>query len=168
MHCPRCGTTAAPNQQFCRSCGLRLDKIAELVGEELALQIPPTDDVTRLRERQKKFEDWAGIAGLSSFGLIMLLFIALVFFKIILQGGLLIIPGVALILLAVGATAMGVFQMYSKSLKQKLEERPLPHRQEQSEIDQVRAVGLPPRSVTEGTTELLSSDNGADTGKINA
>jgi uncharacterized OB-fold protein len=38
MHCPRCGTNATPGQQFCRGCGLSLEKVAEILGEEIAIQ----------------------------------------------------------------------------------------------------------------------------------
>src|SRR6267378_2314697 len=114
MHCPRCGTNATSGQQFCRACGLNLEKVAEILGEEVAVQVSTDpNQITALRERQKKFENWAGIAGLTTFGLILLLFIILVFSQIILKGGLLIVPGTLLILLAVGGGAMGIFQMYS-------------------------------------------------------
>lgn len=165
MHCPRCATTSTANQQFCRACGLRLDKIAELVGEELVSQTSPGTDLARLRDRQKKLENWAGIAGLSTFGVMMVLFIFMVFFKIILQGGLLIIPGVALILLALGATTMGMLQMYSKSLKEKLEEKPLPPSTGPVSIEAPLTFPLPPNSVTEGTTEILEPAKN-QTGKI--
>lgn len=33
MHCPNCAQPAAPDQQFCRSCGMRLEAVAKLVAE---------------------------------------------------------------------------------------------------------------------------------------
>src|SRR6266576_3498931 len=125
MHCPRCGTTAKAGQQFCRACGLHLDKVADLLGAELDVpSSSATNEIERLRQRQQKFEDWAGIAGLTTFGLILLLLIVVVFSQIIMKGGLLIIPGVLLILLAIGAGGMGLFQGYAKSLKSKLDQKP--------------------------------------------
>jgi uncharacterized Zn finger protein (UPF0148 family) len=62
MHCPRCGVNATVGQQFCRSCGLNLEKVTELLGEE-AESLSSIDERARLRERQRKFEQWAGITG---------------------------------------------------------------------------------------------------------
>lgn len=70
MHCPRCGTNATPGQQFCRACGLSLEKVAELLGDELAIESrSPASEAARLHERHQKFEHLAGIAGLTTFGL---------------------------------------------------------------------------------------------------
>ena len=166
MYCPRCGTVATPNQQFCRACGLSLEKVVELVGEGVELQSSPTDR-SRLRERQQKFENLAGIAGLTTFGVILLLFIILIFSQIILKGGLLIIPGTLLILLAFGAGVMVFFQVYSKSLKAKLEEPSLPRSTEPLSTETSRRIPLAPASVSEGTTELLAPTKGVVTGEIN-
>ena len=35
MHCPNCGTAAAAEQKFCRSCGLELQAISQLVAQQL-------------------------------------------------------------------------------------------------------------------------------------
>lgn len=88
MHCPRCGATATVGQTFCRACGFGLEKVAELLGEELGLQSTRTDnDLAHLRERQRKLERWAGIVGLSTFALLLLLMIVVVFSQMILKGG---------------------------------------------------------------------------------
>ena len=167
MHCPRCGTNATPGQQFCRGCGLSLEKVAQILGEEIAIQSSSSaNEAARLRKRQQKFEKWASLAGLSTFGLILLLLIVVVFFQIILKGGLLIIPGVLLILLAVGAGAMGIFQTYSKSLKAKLGERPLPHSNEPLTVGAPDTYPLLPLSVSEGTTELLEMKKNPETGPV--
>jgi zinc-ribbon domain len=36
MHCPNCGTKASAGQNFCRACGLSLDRFARLLAEETA------------------------------------------------------------------------------------------------------------------------------------
>jgi hypothetical protein len=167
MHCPRCGTNATSGQQFCRACGFSLEKVAELLGDEPVIESPsPASEGARLRERQKKFENLAGIAGVTTFGLILLLFIILVFSQIILRGGLLIIPGTLLILLAIGASAMVTFQVYSKSLKEQLEEKPLPPSNTPLAIGAADTYPLPPRSVSERTTELLEMEKSPETGPI--
>jgi len=146
---------------------LNLEKVAEILGDELAIQSPsPASEAARLRERQQKFENLAGIAGLTTFGLILLLLIIVVFSQMILKGGLLIIPGTLLILLAIGAGAMGVFQMYSKSLKAKLEEKPLPTSTGPISIKASEAFPLAPNSVCEGTTELLEPAKSRTTEQI--
>jgi len=166
MHCPRCGTSATNSQQFCRSCGLSLEKIAEILGEEVALQSDSVrTDLARLRERQKRFEKLARIAGLTTFSLILLGLIGFVILQmIIFRNPFVLIPGTMLILLALGAGVMGFFQTYSKSLKAKLEERPLPPAAEPLSIDVSETSVRPPRSITEGTTELLTRAEKADTG----
>src|SRR5262245_65546966 len=165
MHCPRCGTSATTGQQFCRACGLGLEKVAELLGEELAVQSSTTDsDRALLRLRQQRFEHLARVAGLATISLVLLLFMVLVVSQIIMKGGLLIIPGTLLILLALGALLLGILQTHSKNLKAKLEERSVPHPLPAGVPD---ASGLPLASVSEGTTELLPSRKNAETGRIN-
>jgi hypothetical protein len=167
MHCPRCGTVASAGQQFCRSCGLNLEKVAELVGESSAAETRGTESL-RLKELQRKHENWGGIAGLIAFGLILILFIAIVFSQIILKGGLLILPGSLLILLAVAAGVMGYFQSSAKSLKQKLGEPQLPQPTEQP----ITGEAIDPSmfrsaaSVTEQTTKLLAEQDDRSTHEI--
>jgi len=161
MHCPRCGTVAGAGQQFCRSCGLNLEKVAELVGESSAVETPGIESL-RLKELQRKHENWGGIAGLIVFALILVLFITIVFSQIILKGGLLILPGSLLILLAVGAGVMAYFQVSAKSLKQKLAEPQLPQPSEKP----IESPRLPPSSVTEQTTQLLVEQNDRATHEI--
>jgi hypothetical protein len=170
MHCPRCGTNATVGQQFCRSCGLSLEKVAELVGDELAVQpLSSIDECSRLRERQQKFEHWGGIAGLLTFGLILLLFVILVASQMLVKGGAPFIIGLLLILLALGAGVMGMFQAYSNSLKEKLANPPLPRANDLPGSDATReleAYREPMPTVTDRTTELLAPLKGAETGKI--
>jgi hypothetical protein len=170
MHCPRCGTNATVGQQFCRSCGLCLEKVAELLGNELAVgPSSSVDERARLRERARKFEQWGGIAGLVTFGLILLLLIVVVFHQMILKGGAIVIPGLLLMLLAIGAAAMGLFQTRSKSLKEKLANQPLPRPAERPESDDARKIEAyrePVPTVTDRTTELLVPARGAETGKM--
>ena len=167
MHCPRCGTNATIGQQFCRSCGLSLEKVAELLGNELPLEVSTRqNELARLRERQQKFQEWGGIAGLITFGLILLLFIIVVVSQMILKGGALIGVGMLLILLAIGAGVMGLFQAYSKSLKEKLANPPLPKPDVSREARKLQAYREPVPTITDRTTDLLAPARGADTGKM--
>lgn len=170
MHCPRCGTNATIGQQFCRSCGLNLEKVAEFLGDELTVEPSSAiDERARLRERQRKFEQWGGIAGLITFGLILLTLIVVVFLLMVLKGGAIVIPGLLLILLAIGAGVMGLFQAYSKSLKAKLEEKPLSRAAGRPEPDRLREIDVyrePVPTVTDRTTELLAPARDVETGEI--
>ena len=158
MHCPRCGNSATAGQQFCRSCGLSLDKVAELLGSELPLEPTRANEIARLQERQRKFQEWGGIAGLITFGLILLTMIVVVFSQMIMKGRSMIIPGLLLILLAIGAAVMGLCQTYSKSLKEKLERPQLPRPTETHEARTLDPYREPVPTVTERTTELLAPD----------
>jgi hypothetical protein len=169
MHCPRCGTNATIGQQFCRSCGLNLEKVSELLGEEVELS-SASDERARLRERQRKFEQWGGIAGLVTFLLILLTLIVVVFSQMILKQKALLIPGLLLILLAIGAAVMGLFQTYSKSLMAKLANPTRPRSFDlpgSGEMRRLEGHREPVPAVTEGTTELLAPAKSADTGKMN-
>ena len=63
MYCPNCGNKNAEGQNFCRSCGLGLEKIAQSLTEQL-----PTVAVQNLQERKEKLER-LGVASLGVFGL---------------------------------------------------------------------------------------------------
>jgi hypothetical protein len=168
MHCPRCGANATIGQQFCRSCGLNLEKVSELLGNELAIEPSSSiDERGRLRERQRKFEQWGGIAGLVTFGLILLTLIVFVFSQMILRG--LVIPGLILILLAIAAAVMGLFQTYSKSLMAKLANSPQPRPLDvpgSNETRKLEGHREPVPTITDRTTELLVTAKAPDTGKM--
>lgn len=70
MYCPNCGTKTSANQNFCRACGLGLEKIALSVNEQL-----PAKMNRSLQEQKERFEK-LGVAALSVFGLGVLSFIA--------------------------------------------------------------------------------------------
>lgn len=170
MHCPRCGTNATIGQQFCRSCGLSLEKVSELLSDaSSAIESSSIDERARLQKWQQKFEQWGGIAGLVTFGLILILMIFVVFSQMILKQRALVIPGLLLILLAIGAAVMGLFQTYSKSLMQKLANPPrpraadLPGSEETRKLDAFRE---PVPTVTDRTTELLVPAKAVETGKM--
>lgn len=63
MYCPNCGNKNAEGQNFCRSCGLGLEKIAQSLTEQL-----PTGAVKTLQERKDRLER-LGMTSLSIFGL---------------------------------------------------------------------------------------------------
>ena len=69
MYCPNCGTKTSTEQNFCRSCGLRLEKVAATLAE----QLPTRVDLT-LQQQKERYEK-LGMAALSVFGIGILSFL---------------------------------------------------------------------------------------------
>ena len=63
MFCPNCGTKTSIDQNFCRACGLGLEKIAVSLTEQV-----PTKPNLSLQQQKERFEK-LGLAALSVFGL---------------------------------------------------------------------------------------------------
>lgn len=82
MFCPNCGAENRVEQNFCRSCGLKLDAISQAVADQF-----PSKEYTELQRRKELFEK-LGLFSLSAAGLIglgFLLFTA-AYYKLILFG----------------------------------------------------------------------------------
>ena len=97
MFCPNCASKVQLKQSFCRSCGLKLDDIFQVVGRQL-----PTKENAKLQKRQDLFEK-LGFISLSGFGIVglALLFSEIIYYKMILFG--------ANVLFFSGLTAFVVF-----------------------------------------------------------
>jgi uncharacterized membrane protein YvbJ len=82
MFCPNCGANNTPEQKFCRSCGLKVDAISQLVAEQT-----PTQEYAKLQKRKELFEK-LGIFSISSFGLMGIGFLLwkVMYYKMILFG----------------------------------------------------------------------------------
>ena len=115
MYCPNCGNKNADDQNFCRSCGLSLEKIAESLSEQL-----PTVAVRSLQERKDKLER-LGLTSLSIFGLGIVGFLLYnIFFKLLPTNGPLIATLavlVAAIFIASGLASVILFAK-AKELKE--------------------------------------------------
>ena len=142
MYCPNCGNKNAEDQNFCRSCGLGLEKIALSLTEQL-----PTVAVQSLQERKEKLER-LGVASLSVFGVGVFGFLLYsLFSKLLLSQGLLVavlaVLG-AIIFMGSGLASVILFAK-AKELKEAAGKRQLDPGQQQ-----------PAFSITDRTTNLLS------------
>ena len=82
MYCPNCGKATSIDQNFCRSCGLGLEKIAVSLSEQRPEKLDQS--LQAQKERLEKY----GVAALSVFGLGFLGFVVyLIVQKIIAKGG---------------------------------------------------------------------------------
>src|SRR5216684_3466080 len=95
MHCPGCGIEITPEQQFCRHCGFRLEKVMELFSDESALLL-----------KQRKINRSIAIAagGLAASALLALL-IGVIYQVILVKG--VVIPGLIVVWLILGTALIG-------------------------------------------------------------
>jgi hypothetical protein len=82
MFCPNCGAENRVEQNYCRSCGLKLDAISQAVAEQF-----PSKEYAELQRRRELFEK-LGLFSLSAAGLIGLsyLLFKVAYYKLILFG----------------------------------------------------------------------------------
>ena len=141
MYCPNCGSKTATDQNFCRACGLRLEKIAASLAE----QLPTKVDLT-VQQRKERYEKM-GMAALSVFGLGILSFILYsVVYKLMLTKGD-ILTGLAMI----GFLVMVVCGLASVVLFAKAKE-----------VEEGKSKHLQPANLANGsesTKELLTEGN---------
>jgi hypothetical protein len=97
LHCPTCGTKTSEEQKFCRACGLGLDKVVQILGEQMPRQLD--ESLLARKERLERL----GMILLSIFGagLLGLLLYGVAYKVIFVQGRIF----EALVLLALIAVA---------------------------------------------------------------
>lgn len=168
MHCPGCGTEAPVTQRFCRSCGFSLEKVPQLVAEQLSdsEEILDIKAAEKLQKRQQEIERWLSITGIGFITLIALsMLVGLIY--LMFAGNLPIVPGLVLLILILGGFVAASLAMYSEKLKKTLSDsssqrsRPLSEREKTSKPS-LEAFEGPFLSVTERTTSLLDKDDARD------
>ena len=151
MYCPNCGNKNAEGQNFCRSCGLGLEKIAQSLTEQL-----PTVGVKNLQERKERLER-LGVASLSVFGLGIFGFLLYsIFFKLLLTQGPLVaslaVLG-AIIFIGSGLVSVILFAK-AKELKEAASKRQL----DSPTRELLESHQQPAFSIADRTTNLLPVD----------
>lgn len=155
MYCPNCGTKTSTDQNFCRACGLGLDKIALSLTEQL-----PTKPNRSLQEQKERFEK-LGMVALSVFGLGILTFIAYsIGYKLMISKGD-ILTGLAMIgfiiMIACGIASVVLFAKANEVGQGATKRKP----QELSSTESTKELLTeghfePVPTVTDRTTELLT------------
>ncbi|HEU4835612.1 MAG TPA: zinc ribbon domain-containing protein [Pyrinomonadaceae bacterium] len=157
MYCPNCGNKNAEDQNYCRACGLGLEKIAQSVSEQL-----PSVAVKSLQERKERLER-LGVASLSVFGLGIFGFLLYnIFSKLLLSQGLFVaVLAVlaAIIFLGSGLVSVVLFAK-AKELKEAAGNRQLNPSGDTAETTGklLEPHQQPAFSITDRTTNLLPVD----------
>lgn len=161
MFCPNCGANNSTEQNFCRSCGLNLEKSAESLLE----QLPSAQSAILLKH--EKFVEKFGNFALSGFGIAVLFGVIALVYKIIekfLLNGTDIFAAVMLIGFVVFAFLSLVFVIINESLKEKRLKLNV-ERKNESPIKASAAQLLEDKpfkaaaSVVENSTELFYAEN---------
>ena len=164
MHCPKCGAEAPLTQKFCRLCGFSLEKIPQLVTQQLSEpeQLLNDEVAEKLQERKQKIEHWLSMTGIG-FGALTALSLLSGLIYLMIGGNIPLVPGVIILILLLCGMIAGSLGIYSESLKKTLSGR-----------SSLRSSTLPPRatiptlpheaypgpsiSITEHTTTLLEKN----------
>lgn len=157
MYCPNCGKTSEGEQNFCRSCGLSLEKVAQSLAE----QIPAVDLETSQALRRRRVERWLSILLGSGFAVFVVAVLWVLIYNIIIVKGN-VLQGLVFLGLFVAAVLSLLLVVYRESLleaarKPQQSGREVPKTGNTVELlPESHAEPIP--SVTERTTELLWAD----------
>lgn len=154
MYCPNCGTKTSIDQNFCRACGLGLEKIALSLTEQLPARVDQS-----LQARKDRLEKM-GVAALSVFGLGLLSFLLYsVVYKLMISRGD-VLTGLAMIgfvvMIVCGITSVILFAR-AKELGEQTKRQPELSKGTTKELlSEGHFEPIP--TVTERTTELLVAE----------
>ncbi|HEU4875103.1 MAG TPA: zinc ribbon domain-containing protein [Pyrinomonadaceae bacterium] len=154
MYCPNCGTKTSIDQNFCRACGLGLEKIALSLTEQLPARVDQS-----LQARKDRLEKM-GVAALSVFGLGLLSFLLYsIGYKLMMSQGN-IVAGLAIIgfviMIACGLTSVVLFARAKELGEEATKRRSQPELSNATNKELLSEAHFEPvHTVTERTTELL-------------
>jgi hypothetical protein len=164
MYCPNCGKDTPADQKFCRGCGLRLEKVALAIAEQLPAsghQSSP-EEIARLLRNRRRAERLIAVLGGAGLSVLVATIILLIVFKIMIGRGEYLGGGAFLALVVAAASAL-LLVFYRESLNASLARRGAPA--EKSLPDTAPTARLlhesriePVPSVTDRTTELLAAE----------
>ena len=165
MHCPKCGAEAPLTQRFCRVCGFSLEKIPELVTQQVSdpEQLLRDELAEKLQERKQRVEHWLSMTG-RGFTALTALGLLVAWIYLMVGGNIPLVPGVVILILLLGGIVAGSLAIYSESLKKTLSDRRsldspgLPNRATLSAPSISAPEAYPLISVTERTTALLEKN----------
>lgn len=157
MYCPNCGTKTSIDQNFCRACGLGLEKIALSLTEQLPARVDQS-----LQARKDRLEKM-GVAALSVFGLGLLSFLLYsIGYKLMMSQGN-IVAGLAIIgfviMIACGLTSVVLFARAKELGEEATKRRSQPELSNGTNKELLSEAHFEPvHTVTERTTELLVAE----------
>jgi hypothetical protein len=156
MYCPNCGTKTSIDQNFCRACGLSLEKTALSLSEQLPAKVDRS--AQEQKERLEKF----GFTLLCLFGAGVLILLLILMGQKLLDKGLLgILAMLAILILIVCGLGSVIIFARAKELDEKSSKRRQSNLTSGSETTkELLSEGHfePVPTVTERTTELLAVD----------
>lgn len=162
MYCPNCSTEASTEQKFCRSCGMELQAVSQLIAGQSELQRPAelSSPDKPARDRRNKLAMYGTMIVMSSLvvGSLLLVFAGLNKFYPGMSDLIPLVLGVSGVLLFSGAALI----VYSTFLpKESTSSNPsMPESRAQKGATTKQQINLLPEtlmSVTDHTTELFEA-----------
>ena len=145
-------------------CGFSLEKIPQLVTQQLSESEPLLSDevAEKLQERKQRIEHWLSMTGIG-FATLAALSLLTGLIYLMIAGNIPLVPGFIILIMLLGGMVAGSLSIYSEILKKTLAGRrsTLANRATMSSLP-VEAYLEPPISITERTTTLLEKNETAE------
>jgi hypothetical protein len=161
MYCPNCGKTNSSEQNFCRSCGLNLEKIAQSILEQL-----PAGELDKvIQDRRRRADRLIKFVAGSAISIVVASVLWGIIYEIIIVKGE-VLAGSIFLSFILALILFALLVIYRESLL-KASRRPFA----EQEMPKATAKLLPESqaqsmaSITERTTDLLMAEKKDETGK---